>query len=68
MPKISITQASSLRSITFLPPTLPSVQKGERFGDFTIRAGFVAASGKGASFHANTGQAARAYERVPYTA
>jgi sulfite reductase (NADPH) hemoprotein beta-component len=28
-------------------------QKGERFGDFTIRAGFVAASGNGADFHAN---------------
>jgi sulfite reductase (NADPH) hemoprotein beta-component len=27
--------------------------KGERFGDFTIRAGFVAASGNGADFHAN---------------
>jgi sulfite reductase (NADPH) hemoprotein beta-component len=31
-------------------------QKGERFGDFTIRAGFVAASGNGADFHANTGK------------
>jgi sulfite reductase (NADPH) hemoprotein beta-component len=28
-------------------------QKGERFGDFTIRAGYVAASGNGADFHAN---------------
>src|SRR5262245_46115566 len=28
-------------------------QKGERFGDFTIRAGFVKASGNGADFHAN---------------
>jgi sulfite reductase (NADPH) hemoprotein beta-component len=30
-------------------------QKGERFGDFVIRAGFVAASGNGRDFHANTG-------------
>jgi sulfite reductase (NADPH) hemoprotein beta-component len=28
-------------------------QKGERFGDFTIRAGFVAATGNGRDFHAN---------------
>ena len=28
-------------------------QKGERFGDFTIRAGYVAASGNGRDFHAN---------------
>ena len=28
-------------------------QKGERFGDFVIRAGSVAASGNGADFHAN---------------
>jgi sulfite reductase (NADPH) hemoprotein beta-component len=32
-------------------------QKGERFGDFTIRAGFVAATGNGADFHAKTGKA-----------
>ena len=31
-------------------------QKGERFGDFTIRAGFVAATGNGRDFHANIGQ------------
>jgi sulfite reductase (NADPH) hemoprotein beta-component len=30
-------------------------KKGERFGDFTIRAGFVAASGNSRDFHANTG-------------
>jgi sulfite reductase (NADPH) hemoprotein beta-component len=30
-------------------------QKGERFGDFTIRAGFVAATSNGADFHANVG-------------
>ncbi|MBI3704119.1 MAG: NADPH-dependent assimilatory sulfite reductase hemoprotein subunit [Rhizobiales bacterium] len=30
-----------------------SRQKGERFGDFTIRAGFVAATGNGRDFHAN---------------
>ena len=30
---------------------------GERFGDFTIRAGFVAASGNGRDFHRNTGAA-----------
>jgi sulfite reductase (NADPH) hemoprotein beta-component len=30
-------------------------QKGERFGDFTIRAGFVAATCNGRDFHANTG-------------
>ena len=32
-----------------------SAQKGERFGDFTIRAGFVAETGNGADFHANVG-------------
>jgi sulfite reductase (NADPH) hemoprotein beta-component len=31
-------------------------QKGERFGDFVIRNGFVAASGNGREFHANTGK------------
>jgi len=31
-------------------------QKGERFGDFTIRAGFVAATGNGHDFHANSGK------------
>jgi sulfite reductase (NADPH) hemoprotein beta-component len=31
-------------------------QKGERFGDFTIRAGFVAAAGNGRDFHANVGE------------
>jgi sulfite reductase (NADPH) hemoprotein beta-component len=30
--------------------------KGERFGDFTIRAGFVAATGNGRDFHANIGK------------
>jgi sulfite reductase (NADPH) hemoprotein beta-component len=30
-------------------------QPGERFGDFCIRAGFVAATGNGADFHANVG-------------
>jgi sulfite reductase (NADPH) hemoprotein beta-component len=30
-------------------------QKGERFGDFTIRAGFVAATVNGRDFHASTG-------------
>ena len=30
-------------------------QKGEHFGDFCVRAGFVAASGNGRDFHANTG-------------
>jgi sulfite reductase (NADPH) hemoprotein beta-component len=30
-------------------------QKGEHFGDFTIRAGFVAKTGNGADFHANVG-------------
>ena len=30
-------------------------QKGERFGDFAIRAGFVAATGNGRDFHAHTG-------------
>ena len=33
-------------------------QKGERFGDFTIRAGFVAATGNGRDFHANVGKQA----------
>jgi sulfite reductase (NADPH) hemoprotein beta-component len=31
-------------------------QKGERFGDFTIRAGFVAKTGNGRDFHANVGK------------
>ncbi len=30
-------------------------EPGEHFGDFTIRAGFVAKTGNGADFHANTG-------------
>jgi sulfite reductase (NADPH) hemoprotein beta-component len=30
-------------------------QNGERFGDFVIRAGFVAKTGNGRDFHANTG-------------
>jgi sulfite reductase (NADPH) hemoprotein beta-component len=30
-------------------------EKGERFGDFTIRAGFVARTSNGADFHANAG-------------
>ncbi len=38
-------------------------QKGERFGDFAIRAGFVAASGNGADFHANTGKQRAANEQ-----
>jgi sulfite reductase (NADPH) hemoprotein beta-component len=33
-------------------------QKGERFGDFTIRAGFVAATGNGRDFHANVAKQA----------
>jgi sulfite reductase (NADPH) hemoprotein beta-component len=33
--------------------------KGERFGDFTIRAGFVAATRNGLDFHADTGPQAR---------
>lgn len=33
-------------------------QKGERFGDFAIRAGFVAATGNGRDFHANVGRQA----------
>jgi sulfite reductase (NADPH) hemoprotein beta-component len=28
-------------------------RKGERFGDFAIRAGYVVASGNGRDFHAN---------------
>jgi sulfite reductase (NADPH) hemoprotein beta-component len=34
-------------------------KKGERFGDFTIRAGFVAATRNGLDFHADTGPKAR---------
>src|ERR1051325_10159765 len=30
-------------------------QEGEHFGDYTIRAGFVAQPSNGADFHANTG-------------
>jgi sulfite reductase (NADPH) hemoprotein beta-component len=33
--------------------------EGEHFGDFAIRAGFVAASGNGRAFHDNTGPQAR---------
>jgi sulfite reductase (NADPH) hemoprotein beta-component len=33
-----------------------SRQTGERFGEFTIRAGFVAATGNGRDFHADTGK------------
>ena len=33
---------------------------GERFGDFTIRAGYVAKTGNGRDFHANTGAQTRA--------
>ena len=33
-----------------------SREKGERFGDFCIRAGFVAATGNGRDFHANAGK------------
>jgi len=35
-------------------------QKGERFGDFTIRAGHVAKTGNGRDFHANVKTADRA--------
>jgi sulfite reductase (NADPH) hemoprotein beta-component len=35
-------------------------ETGERFGDFTIRAGFVAKTGNGRDFHANTGAQTRA--------
>jgi sulfite reductase (NADPH) hemoprotein beta-component len=35
-------------------------EKGERFGDFAIRAGFIAATGNGRDFHANTGPGPRA--------
>jgi sulfite reductase (NADPH) hemoprotein beta-component len=35
-------------------------QKGEHFGDFCIRAGFVVATGNGRDFHANTGPGAGA--------
>ncbi len=35
-------------------------QKGERFGDFTIRAGHVAKTGNGRDFHANVKKADRA--------
>jgi sulfite reductase (NADPH) hemoprotein beta-component len=31
-------------------------EKGERFGDFCIRAGFVAATGNGRDFHSHTGR------------
>jgi len=38
-------------------------QKGERFGDYTIRAGFVAKTGNGRNFHDNTGKGAQ-HERA----
>jgi sulfite reductase (NADPH) hemoprotein beta-component len=31
-------------------------QKGERFGDYAVRAGHIAASGNGRDFHANVGK------------
>ncbi len=55
MRRISTTTALSLRSIRSSRPMRPSAKTGERFGDFTIRAGFVAKTGNGADFHANTG-------------
>ena len=55
MPKISSTTASLPRSIRCSRPMPPSGRQGERFGDFAIRAGFVAATGNGRDFHANTG-------------
>jgi sulfite reductase (NADPH) hemoprotein beta-component len=46
--------------IAALDPILASYaaerQTGEHFGDFIIRAGFVAATGNGRDFHANTGR------------
>ena len=53
MPRISITPPSSPRSIRIFAAYAAERQKGERFGDFCIRAGFVAATGNGRDFHAN---------------
>ena len=49
---------SSPRSIRCSRPMRAGRQKGERFGDFIIRAGFVAATGNGRDFHANVGRPA----------
>ena len=43
-------------------------QPGERFGDFAIRAGFVAQTGNGRDFHANTGAKRAPHERADRTA
>ena len=43
-------------------------QPGERFGEFTIRAGFVARTGNGRDFHANVGKAARRMNAITLAA
>ena len=51
------TTASSQRSIRCSPPMRKDAQPGERFGEFAIRAGFVAQTGNGRDFHANVSKA-----------
>ena len=59
MNKLYAEDVDHARIIAALDPVFAAYaterQKGERFGDFTIRAGFVAATGNGADFHANAG-------------
>ena len=55
MPRISITTASSRALDPLFAAYASDRQKGEHFGDFIIRAGFVAATGNGRDFHANVG-------------
>ena len=42
-------------------------EPGERFGEFVIRAGFVAKTGNGRDFHADTGAKSAPHEKVPHT-
>ena len=54
---------SSPRSIPLFAAYAAGRQSGERFGDFCIRAGFVAKTGNGADFHANVRVPERRAER-----
>ncbi len=49
------TTASSQPSIRSSKPMRTNAAPDERFGDFVIRAGYVAKTANGADFHANTG-------------
>jgi sulfite reductase (NADPH) hemoprotein beta-component len=57
--KLHVEDADHAAIVAALDPIFAAYagrrEKGERFGDFCIRAGFVAATGNGRDFHANTG-------------